>query len=418
MRMPLLASSLRLARLCAITGIAVLTGLGMPHSVALATVPKAKQQPAGQSFQAFLTALWPLARAQGISRKTFDAALGQVTPDPSIIALTKKQSEFVRPIWSYLDSAISETRTARGRAAAERYASELSAIEAKYGVDKRIVLGIWGMETNFGSYTGDKDVFRSLATLAHARYRDDFFRDELLVALKILEDGLADRETMRGSWAGAMGQTQFMPSSFMKYAVDGDGDGVRDVWGTIPDALASTANYLASFGWQRGVPWGVEVKVPDGFDLASAEGSHDFSSWDNAGITRANGAALPRNGKAFLWFPAGIKGPAMLITENFRVIKRYNSSDAYALGVAHLGDRLGGGGAFRTAWPRQDKRLTAPELKDLQRRLLARGHAIGKIDGRIGEISREAIRKEQIKARLPADGYPTLALLQKLRQKN
>ncbi|CAN1536081.1 MltB Membrane-bound lytic murein transglycosylase B [Rhabdaerophilaceae bacterium] len=384
----------------------------------VSTTPRAAQAGSGQSFQAFITALWPMARAQGISRKTFDLALGSLSADPAIIALTKKQSEFVRPIWAYLDSAISETRIARGRAAAERHADVLAEIEARYGVDRRIVLGIWGMETNFGSYTGDKDVFRSLATLAHARYRDDFFRDELLVALKILEDGLADRDSMRGSWAGAMGQTQFMPSSFMKYAVDGDGDGSRDIWGTIPDALASTANYLASFGWQRGVPWGVEVRVPEGFDLAGSDGNHEFSQWTRAGFTRANGSALPRTGKAYLWYPAGIKGPAMLITENFRVIKRYNSSDAYALGVAHLGDRLGGASGFRASWPRDDKRLSAAELKDLQRRLLSRGYAIGKVDGRVGELSREAIRKEQIKAGLPADGYPTLALLNKLRQKN
>lgn len=373
--------------------------------------------PAGPNVQAFLNQLWADARARGISRKTFDLALGGFKPDPSIIALTKKQSEFVRPIWSYLDGAISETRLARGRDAGSRFADELSAIEQKYGVDRRIVLGIWGMETNFGSYTGDKDVFRSLATLALARYRDNFFRDELLVALDILDKGLADRASMKGSWAGAMGHTQFMPSSFMKYAVDHDGDGARDMWDTIPDALASTANYLASFGWQRGVPWGVEVKVPEGFDLASVDGMHEFSAWANAGFTRIGGSGLPRNGKAQLWFPAGIKGPALLITENFRVIKRYNSSDAYALGVAHLGDRLAGGSPIRAAWPRQEKRLSPAELKEIQRRLIALGHPLGKVDGRIGEQSREAIRKHQIKVGLPADGYPTLALLQKLRQK-
>lgn len=381
--------------------------------------PKAqapKAQPAGPNVQAFLASLWSDARQRGIRRETFNAALGNFTPDPAIIALTKKQSEFVRPIWSYLDGAISEVRLSRGRAAAERYAGELAAIERKYGVDKRVVLGIWGMETNFGSYTGDKDVFRSLATLALHRYRDDFFRDELLVALKMLEDGLADRSVMRGSWAGAMGQTQFMPSSFMKYAVDYDGDGVRDLWDNIPDALASTANYLASFGWQPGVPWGVEVNVPDGFNLASVEGMQDFSSWSAAGFTRANGSALPRSGKAMLWYPAGIRGPALLVSENYRIIKRYNSSDAYALGVAHLGDRLGGGGAFRASWPRNDKRLSPAEVKELQRRLIALGYPLGKVDGRIGELSRDAIRKQQIRHRLPADGYPTLALLEKLRQ--
>ncbi len=407
-----------------------LTRLAIAASLALAKPaigmeqhPRPKKQaaadatPAAHDVQAFLASLWNEARQRGIRRETFHAALGNFTPDPAIIALTKKQSEFVQPIWSYLDNAISDSRLTRGRSAGERFAGELAAIERKYGVDRRILLGIWGMETNFGSFTGEKDVFRSLATLALHRYRDDFFREELLVALKMLGDGLADRSAMRGSWAGAMGQTQFMPSSFMKYAVDHDGDGVRDLWENIPDALASTANYLASFGWQPGLPWGMEVNVPDGFNLGSVEGMREFSSWAAAGFTRANGSALPRNGKATLWYPAGIRGPAFLVTENYRVIKRYNSSDAYALAVAHLGDRIAGGGSFRAAWPRNDKRLSPAEVKELQRRLIALGHPLGKVDGRIGELSREAIRRQQTRLGLPADGYPTLALLQKLRQK-
>jgi lytic murein transglycosylase len=408
------------ARTCFVLAVAVAVSsfmTGRPAASAQPAARPAAAQSGGPNVQAFLNQLWSDARARGISRTTFDRAMGGFKLDPSIIALTKKQSEFVRPIWAYLDGAISESRLARGREAAIRFADELATIEQKYGVDRRIVLGIWGMETNFGSYTGDKDVFRSLATLAFARYRDNFFRDELLVALEILDKGLADRAAMKGSWAGAMGHTQFMPSSFMKYAVDHDGDGARDMWETIPDALASTANYLASFGWQRGLPWGVEVRVPEGFDLASIDGMYDFAAWTNAGFTQIGGRALPRTGKAQLWFPAGVKGPALLITENFRVIKRYNSSDAYALGVAHLGDRLAGSAAIRAAWPRQEKRLSSAELKEIQRRLIKLGYPLGKVDGRIGEQSREAIRKHQIKAGLPADGYPTLALLQKLRQK-
>lgn len=415
-----------IARFFACSVLAFALALGSMASPALAqdkkkAAPKAqsataapKKAPRGD-FSSFITRLWPDAQKQGVSRKTFDAAFAGVTPDPSIIALTKKQSEFVKPIWSYLDSAISETRLQRGQAAAQQYASELAALERKYGVDKRAVLGIWGMETNFGSYTGDKDVIRSLATLAHARYRDEFFRDELLIALKILEEGHVERAAMRGSWAGAMGQTQFMPSSFMKYAVDGDGDGAKDIWGTVPDALASTANYLASFGWESGVPWGVEVALPDGFDLAKSGGQHEFSRWAEAGITRANGAPLPRKGKASLFLPAGIKGPALLITNNFKVIKRYNSSDAYALGVAHLGDRLGGGGPIRKAWPRADKRLSMAEAKEVQRRLIALGYPMGKIDGRIGEQSREHIKVHQAKLGLPADGYPNPAFLARLK---
>ncbi len=353
----------------------ILPALAPLHAAQPSPAPKAAppkaSAPAHGDFQGFLTRLWPDAQKQGISRKTFDLAFAGVTPDPAIIALTKKQSEFVKPIWSYLDSAISASRLERGRAAAEQYASELAAIERKYGVDRRVVLGVWGMETNFGSFTGNMDVIRSLATLAFRRYRDDFFRDELLVALKIIEEGHVERRAMRGSWAGAMGQTQFMPSSFQKYAVDYDGDGAKDIWGTIPDALASTANYLASFGWETGVPWGIEVTLPEGFNLASAMGSRDFSSWGEAGLARAGGESLPRKGKAALFLPAGVNGPALLISENFRVIKKYNSSDAYALAVAHLGDRLLGGGPIRANWPRNDKRLSLEEIKEVQRRLVA-----------------------------------------------
>ena len=388
--------------------------------VALANTPKKAPPKAAATqgdFTGFVARLWPDAQRQGVSRKTFDAAFSGVTPDPQIIALTKKQSEFVKPIWSYLDSAISASRLERGRAAAEQYASVLADIERKYGVDRRAVLGVWGMETNFGSFTGNMDVIRSLATLAYRRYRDDFFRDELLVALKILEEGHVERSAMRGSWAGAMGQTQFMPSSFQKYAVDYDGDGAKDIWTTVPDALASTANYLASFGWEVGVPWGIEVALPEGFNLAGATGARDFSAWGDAGLSRVGGAALPRKGKAVLFLPAGINGPALLISENFRVIKKYNSSDAYALGVAHLGDRLLGGGPIRASWPRNEKRLSLEETKDVQRRLAAMGLPVGKIDGRIGEMSRDSVKKAQVKHGLPADGYPTLALLTRLRQK-
>lgn len=400
----------------------LILGLALPMALPAGATQQPRPAPAAAApaqdsgFQAFLGKLWLDAQKQGITRQTFDLAFRGVSPDASIIALTKKQSEFVRPIWSYIDSAISQTRLERGRAAASQYADILAAVERKYGVDRRVVLGVWGMETNFGSYTGDKDVIRSLATLAFKRYRDDFFRDELLVALRILQEGHVERSAMRGSWAGAMGQTQFMPSSFMKYAVDGDGDGAKDIWGTIPDALASTANYLASFGWEAGVPWGVEVALPDGFNLAGAMGMHDFAKWSEAGITRASGGALPRKGQAMLYLPAGTKGPALLVTENYRVIKKYNSSDAYALGVAHLGDRLLGGNGFQASWPRNDKRLGMEEIKEIQRKLVAMGLPVGKIDGRIGEISRDSVRKAQAKLGLPADGYPDHALLARLRK--
>lgn len=395
------------AAFCVALGAAALLPVVLPR-------PAHAEREAG--FAGFVAALWPDAKARGVSRQTFDAAFSGLTPDSSIVPLTRKQSEFAKPIWSYLDSAISGARLARGQSATNQYASEFASAERKYGVPRSVILGIWGMETNFGSFSGSKDVIRSLATLAYVRYRDDFFRDELLAALQILEDGHIERSQMKGSWAGAMGQTQFMPSSFIKYAADGDGDGAKDIWTSHPDAIASTANYLKQHGWQSGLPWGVEVALPAGFDLAGAQGWADFSSWRRAGLTAADGDSLPASGKAMLYLPAGIHGPALLITENYRVIKKYNSSDAYALGVAHLGDRILGGDGFAKSWPRNEKRLSGPELMDVQRRLKAMGLPVGtKIDGRIGEISRESVKKAQVKFGLPADGYPNAALLARLR---
>lgn len=401
-------------RLAAFALFAAFSGLA-PAALAPVSPAQAEQN---TGFASFLAGLWPDAKARGVSRATFDAAVSGLTPDASIIPLTKKQSEFAKPIWSYIDSAISAARLSRGREAASQYASALASAERKYGVDKGAILGIWGMETNFGGFSGNKDVIRSLATLAYVRYRDDFFRNELLAALQILEDGHIERSMMKGSWAGAMGQTQFMPTSFLKHAVDGDGDGVKDIWSNPVDAIASTAAYLKNHGWQAGQDWGYEVNLPAGFDLAGASGWSDFSAFSRAGVARADGESLPRSGKAMLYLPAGINGPALLITENYRVIKAYNMSDSYALGVAHLGDRLTGSGGFVKSWPRSEKRLSGPELMEVQRQLAARGLPIGtKIDGRIGEISRESVKKMQAKYGLPADGYPTLALLQRLRQK-
>jgi lytic murein transglycosylase len=374
--------------------------------------------PARADFKAFVAALWPDARAAGVSRATFDAAFAGVTPDPAVIRETRKQAEFVKPVWSYLDSAISGTRLSRGRAAAEEWSSTLASAERQYGVPARIVLGIWGMETSYGGFTGNLYVVRSLASLAYARYRGTFFRDELIQALRILEEGhLAEARAMKGSWAGAMGQTQFMPSSFMKYAVDFNGDGRKDIWSNRQDAIGSTANYLKQFGWEPGVPWGVEVTLPQGFDyrLADRTRMRPFSEWSGLGVRRADGDAMPR-GQAALFLPAGAKGPKFLITPNFAVIRKYNNSDAYALAVAHLGDRIYGADPFEASWPRGEKQLTLAQAKDVQRRLVALGFPMEKIDGKLGEKSREQIRAFQLRAGLLADGHPTPALLAKLRE--
>ncbi|WP_293810364.1 lytic murein transglycosylase [uncultured Bosea sp.] len=370
---------------------------------------------ASASFDIFLQRLWPQAQARGISRATFDLAFRGVTPDPSIVALTKKQAEFSAPIWNYLENAVGGARIQRGREAAAENASVLAQVEARYGVPKEVVLGVWGMETNYGSFKGNKDVIRSLATLASIRYRGDFFRDELLTALELIEKGYVERSELKGSWAGAMGHTQFMPSSYMKYAVDWTGNGHADIWTSSSDAIASTANYLKGYGWVPGLPWGMEVTLPQGFDHRLDKAS--FVSFVSAGVRRADGGRLPSSGEGRLFYPAGHTGPVMLLTANFDVIKKYNSSDAYAMAVGHLGDRIAGRAAIQASWPTKAPRLDMAATRDLQNRLKALGLYNHDADGRIGTGTREAVRRYQISAGEIADGYPTPALLSKLRGK-
>ena len=365
-------------------------------------------------FAAFIEALWPEARKAGVSRETFDAAFRGVVPDRSVLKLTTAQAEFSRPVWTYLDGAVSDARIRKGQAQTTEWAQTIAAIERRFGVDARAIAGIWGLETNFGSNAGNLYVIRSLATLAHARYRDDFFKDELIQALVILEQGHIERDTMRGSWAGAMGQTQFMPSSFVKYAVDFNGGGAKDIWTNVPDALASTANYLKQFGWKSGLVWGAEVSLPEGFDfkLADRRARRSFAAWSALGVKTAG--ETPR-GEAALFLPAGATGPAFLITENFDVIKKYNNSDSYALAVSLLGDRIYGAGPVNGVWPRHIRSLSRGEAVECQKRLVALGYRIEKIDGKLGEASRDALRSFQLKHGLVADGYPDHALLARLR---
>ncbi|WP_372425061.1 lytic murein transglycosylase [Salinarimonas chemoclinalis] len=399
---------------CTVAGAG--TGIGEPIGVATASLDaRAPQEgvPQGE-FGSFVAGLWPEAQARGVSRATFDGAFAGVTPNPRIIELTQRQSEFTRPIWEYIDNAVSAERIRLGEAARTRYASILASVERTYGVPQAIVLGVWGMETNFGGFTGNMDVIRSLATLAHARHRGDFFRGELLAALEILETGKISRGELQGSWAGAMGHTQFMPTSYLRFAVDGDGDGKRDIWRSIPDALASTANYLKEHGWRTGLPWGVEVRLPAGFDFAQRR--MPFASWAALGVTPAAGGALPAGGaEATLFLPAGARGPAFLVTANYDVIKRYNSSDSYAMGVALLGQRLTGGGGVRGDWPRNERMLDASERRELQTRLAGLGLYDGTVDGKIGSMTREAVRSFQLSRGLTADGYADVAVLEALR---
>jgi lytic murein transglycosylase len=364
-------------------------------------------------FRRFVESVWPEAQARGVSRATFDNAFRGVAPDPKIVALTKTQSEFGRPIWDYVAGAISVQRLERGRQLASQWAQSFEAAERTYGVPRSVILGIWGMETNYGSFVGNIYVIRALATLAYTRYRGDFFREELLTALQILEQDHVERDTMVGSWAGAMGQTQFMPSSFMKFAVDGNRDGKRDIWNSVPDAIASTANYLRQQGWKPGLPWGFEVELPEGFDFRNLR--QGFLAWAGLGVRRVDGKALPSSGEAALFLPGGAKGPAFLITDNYQAIKTYNSSDAYALGVAHLGDRVMGGPAIKGKWPTNEPMLDKDERVELQRRLATLGFYTGEQDGRLGSLTREAVRNFQLRRGLIPDGYANPAVLRELR---
>jgi lytic murein transglycosylase len=338
--------------------------------------------------------------------------------DPRIVAHTTAQAEFVEPIWVYLSHAVSPERVSRGRAKAEEARPWLAKAEKAYGVDPAALMGVWGMESEFGAFTGGDSVIRALASLAFVHYQGDYFRDELIAALAILEEGDVAPRDMKGSWAGAMGQTQFMPSSFLEYAVDFEGHGRRDIWDSAPDAIGSTANYLAKHGWIAGAPWGFEVRLPEEFKLTAVDsaGLAAFSTFAARGVARADGGALPRGGEAQLLIPAGLKGPIFLVTANFKTIKTYNNSTAYALGVALLGDAAMGGDGLKSAWPTRDKPLAEREVRELQRELDKRGYAVGDIDGRVGDRLQAAVRDYQESIGAPPDGYPTLALLRQLRR--
>jgi membrane-bound lytic murein transglycosylase B len=373
----------------------------------------AAPSPERPAFRSFLEGLWPEAQAAGISRATFDAAFRDLAaPEPRIVALTRGQSEFSRPIADYVAGAASPGRVARGRALAESWSSVLDGVERRYGVERGVILAIWGLESGFGVGTGGFSVVRSLATLAFIGHRGDLFRKELVNALRILEGEHLDRATLTGSWAGAMGQTQFMPSSFLAHAVDGDGDGRRDIWNSVPDVLASTANFLAQSGWRTGLPWGFELALPDGMDLSVHRRA--FAEWARMGVKRSDGRPLPRAGEASLFLPAGIEGPAFLLTDNFEAIRAYNTSDSYALGVGLLADRIAGGNPLARAWPKGSV-LSGEERREVHRRLAARGLYTGTPDGKFGAQTRDAVRRFQVGAGLLPDGYADIAVLEALR---
>nr|WP_238365781.1 lytic murein transglycosylase [Mesobacterium pallidum] len=367
----------------------------------------------------WLTEFRETAQAEGIDAGLYDRAVAGLSYDEKVVSRDRNQSEFTKTIWDYLDTAVSDLRVQNGRDALARQRKTLEAIEARYGVPKEIVTAIWGLESAYGSFRGGDDTLQSLATLAYDGRRAAFFEGELLAALTILNAGDTTPENLRGSWAGAMGHTQFMPSSFLRHAVDWTGDGRRDIWGEDPaDALASTAAYLKKNGWQTGVPWGVEVTLPDGFDYAAARRDNRRmpSDWAAEGVLGVDGKPVPNHGPASVLLPAGHLGVAFLVFDNFKVLESYNTADAYVIGVGHLADRIAGGAPFKHGWPREDRVLTLDERLELQRRLTEAGFDTEKIDGKIGPLTIGAVRQFQQSIGWVPDGYASLRVLTRLRE--
>lgn len=391
-------------------------GAGQPTSASPATRDAPSPQPA--DFTAWRTNFRAKAIAQGINPGVFDQAFRGVGVNPTVVRLDGKQAEFTKPIWDYLDSAASPTRVETGQAKRRELGPTLKAIEARFGVDDQAVLAIWGMETNYGKNRGTIPVIESLATLAYDGRRQSFAEEQLIAALRILQSGDVTPPAMLGSWAGAMGHTQFIPSSYLSYAVDFTGDGHRDVWSDDPtDSLASAANYLHKSGWQLGQPWGLEVHMPPGFNYALADQGNrkPVSYWRDKGVTLIDGRPLPDHGTAAILAPAGARGPTFAVYQNFYVIKKYNNATSYAMGVGHLADKIAGGGDFHAAWPRDERELSRAEKIELQERLIAAGHDTGSTDGVIGPDTINAIRSFQTSKGLTPDGYASDGLLQKLR---
>jgi lytic murein transglycosylase len=376
--------------------------------IVLPASPQAQEQP----VSAFLAELWTDAQAKGISRTTFDTAMKGFTPDQRVIAATRRQPEYGKPVGDYVNAIVSKRRIADAQLKGREWAKTFDAVEKKFEVERWVLLAIWGMESDFGSEKDRWDVFRSLATLAYVKYRDPYFRNELIVAMRIMQDNRIPRERMVSSWAGAMGQTQFMPTNFVDYAIDFSGDGRADIWGNVPDVLGSTANYLRKGKWNSALPWGFEVLVPDGFEYMRSRAN--FAEWRALGVRRADGKVFPNSGQGILFFPSGAGGPGFIVTENFDVLKEYNNSDAYALAVGHLADRIHGGDLIKTQWPKDDRQLSRDARVALQKRLAALGYKVNEFDGHIDFDLRDNIRAEQKKLGMVPDGNPTPGLLEKL----
>ena len=374
--------------------------------------------PETAEFQACLGRLQTEARAKGVSNATFERLTNGVVPDMSVIEKLDYQPEFRSPIWDYLSGLVDDERVADGQAKLAQHADTLQRVSQRFGVDPATVVAVWGVESNYGQTLGKYPLVQALGTLSCFGRRQAYFRGELYTAMRIVQKGDITADRLVGSWAGAFGHTQFMPSTFERLAVDGDGDGRADLMDNAADALASTANFLAKAGWQTGQPWGFEVKLPAGFN-ASGEGRRSkraIGEWAARGVKRIDGSALPAQlGSAGLLTPAGPSGPAFLVFRNFDAIYSYNAAESYGLAIAHLSDRLRGAGPFQTAWPTDDPGISRAERRELQSLLILKGHTIGEPDGMLGDKSRAAIRVEQQRLGQEANGRGGMKILKALR---
>ena len=369
------------------------------------------------AFDAWVKRFRGRALSNGIKGSVFDSAFRGIGYNPDVVAKDRNQAEFKRQIWDYLDSAASPERVSMGQKALRRHRRALERIERAYGVEAEVVTAVWGLESKYGTRMGDIPVIEALATLAFDGRRGAFFEKQLIAALKILQTGDTTPRNFTGSWAGAMGHTQFIPTSYQAYAVDFTGDGKRDIWSKNDpsDALASTAAYLERFGWRKGMPWGVEVRVPSGARFGNTKRMP--SDWASRGVVGIDGRPVRDYGSARILQPAGPAGASFMVFANFDVIKRYNNADAYAIGVGHLSDRIKGGPAIQASWPRGYTPVSFEERKEIQRRLKRKGYPLEKIDGIIGPNTRKSIMAYQRSIGVKADGYPSRTLLNQLKRR-
>ena len=376
--------------------------------VAAVVVVAATTTTARADFRSCLAGLKDAAAAKGVSGATYERVTAGVQPDMKILELMDNQPEFKTPIWDYIGFLVDEERVEDGRAAMSRWGSALAQAEARFGVDRHIIAGVWGVESNFGKDIGGRPLVQSLATLSCVpNRRQGYFRGEFMSTLQIIERGDVRADRLTGSWAGAFGHTQFMPSTFLRLAVDLDGDGRRDVVDSVPDALGSTANFLKKAGWNGALPWGFEVRLPAGYGGPSGRGAkRPLSAWAAAGVTRIDGRPLSGDYAAGLLLPAGRNGPAFLVTKNFDALYSYNAAESYGLAIAVLSDRLRGAPGVRTPWPTDDPPLSRAERRELQRLLTARGFDVGEPDGRVGQKTRDAVKEIEKQLGMRPTGRP------------